>query len=83
MANSSEDRIPDSSDTTEAPLSMAASVVLTQLPRDSAKALEEAGMGGVQKSMYVRGVVWFFDFFIWSFDGVDEMFLGHDASGGS
>jgi ubiquitin-like protein ATG12 len=33
----------------EAPLTMAASVVLTHLPRDASKALEMAGVLGVEK----------------------------------
>jgi len=47
-----EERIPDEDDTTEAPLTMAASVVLTNLPRDASKALENAGDLAVQKSTY-------------------------------
>jgi ubiquitin-like protein ATG12 len=46
----SEERIPEEDDTTEAPLTMAASVVLTNLPRDASKALETAGNLTVQKS---------------------------------
>ncbi|EAT86384.2 hypothetical protein SNOG_06553 [Parastagonospora nodorum SN15] len=44
-----EERIPEDDDTTEAPLTMAASVVLTNLPRDASKALETAGSLNVQK----------------------------------
>ena len=36
----------------EAPLTMAASVVLTNLPRDASKALDEAGRLGVEKGMF-------------------------------
>ncbi|KAH7350461.1 ubiquitin-like protein ATG12 [Pyrenochaeta sp. MPI-SDFR-AT-0127] len=43
MSDSPKERIPDEDDTTEAPLTMAASVVLTNLPRDASKALETAG----------------------------------------
>jgi ubiquitin-like protein ATG12 len=50
MSTSQEERIPDENDTTEAPLTMAASVVLTNLPRDASKALETAGNLTVQKS---------------------------------
>jgi ubiquitin-like protein ATG12 len=46
-----DERIPEEDDTTEAPLTMAASVVLTNLPRDASKALETAGNLTVQKSM--------------------------------
>ncbi|KAA8626298.1 Autophagy-related protein 12 [Pyrenophora tritici-repentis] len=49
-SNSPKERIPsDEEDTQEAPLTMAASVVLTHLPRDASKALENAGGLGVQK----------------------------------
>jgi ubiquitin-like protein ATG12 len=48
------DRIPDEEDTAEVPLTMAASVILTNLPRDATKALESAGDLGMQKSMYFR-----------------------------
>lgn len=47
-----EERIPEDDDTTEAPLTMAASVVLTNLPRDASKALETAGSLNVQKSLF-------------------------------
>ncbi|KAK1917583.1 Ubiquitin-like protein [Pyrenophora teres f. teres] len=48
--NSPKERIPsDEEDTQEAPLTMAASVVLTHLPRDASKALENAGDLVVQK----------------------------------
>lgn len=46
-----DERIPDENDTTEAPLTMAASVVLTNLPRDASQALATAGELPVQKSM--------------------------------
>lgn len=52
MSKSPEDstRIPDEDDTAEVPLTMAASVILTNLPRDASKALESAGDLGLQKS---------------------------------
>ncbi|KAF2130362.1 ubiquitin-like protein ATG12 [Dothidotthia symphoricarpi CBS 119687] len=43
MPESPREKIPDEDDTAEAPLTMAASVVLTHLPRDASKALETAG----------------------------------------
>jgi ubiquitin-like protein ATG12 len=49
MSESPKDRIPEDDDTTEAPLTMAASVVLTNLPKDASKALETAGNLAVQK----------------------------------
>ncbi|OAL53931.1 ubiquitin-like protein ATG12 [Pyrenochaeta sp. DS3sAY3a] len=49
MADSPKERIPDEDDTSEAPLTMAASVVLTNLPRDASKALETAGNLKVEK----------------------------------
>ncbi|CBX91604.1 similar to gi/166989543/sp/A7EAE5.2/ATG12_SCLS1 RecName: Full=Autophagy-related protein 12; AltName: Full=Autophagy-related ubiquitin-like modifier atg12 [Plenodomus lingam JN3] len=50
MSDSPNERIPDEdSTTTDAPLTMAASVVLAQLPRDAARALEGAGGVGVEK----------------------------------
>ncbi|KAF2796207.1 ubiquitin-like protein ATG12 [Melanomma pulvis-pyrius CBS 109.77] len=51
MSKSPEDstRIPDEDDTAEVPLTMAASVILTNLPRDASKALESAGDLGLQK----------------------------------
>lgn len=49
MSESPKERIPDEDDTTEAPLTMAASVVLTNLPKDTSKALETAGNLTVQK----------------------------------
>lgn len=52
MADSPKERIPDEDDTTEAPLTMAASVVLTHLPKDASKALETAGNLKVEKSTY-------------------------------
>jgi ubiquitin-like protein ATG12 len=46
----SEEPIPETNDdATEAPLTMAASVVLTNLPRDASKALETAGNLPIQK----------------------------------
>lgn len=50
MSESPREKIPDEDDTTEAPLTMAASVVLTNLPRDASKALETAGNLPVEKS---------------------------------
>lgn len=50
MSGTGEERIPEEEDTTETPLTMAASVVLTNLPRDASKALETAGNLAVQKS---------------------------------
>jgi ubiquitin-like protein ATG12 len=50
MSTPEEERIPDSNETTEAPLTMAASVVLTNLPRDASRALETAGNLAVHKS---------------------------------
>lgn len=52
MSDSPNERIPDEDDTSEAPLTMAASVVLTNLPKDASKALETAGNLKVEKSMY-------------------------------
>ncbi|KAF2690003.1 ubiquitin-like protein ATG12 [Lentithecium fluviatile CBS 122367] len=49
MSNSPEERIPEGDDNAEAPLTMAASVVLTNLPKDASKALEVAGNLGVEK----------------------------------
>lgn len=49
MSESPKERIPEEDDTTEAPLTMAASVVLTNLPKDASKALETAGNLTVQK----------------------------------
>ncbi|EUC49182.1 hypothetical protein GGP41_001849 [Bipolaris sorokiniana] len=49
MSESPKERIPEEDDTTEAPLSMAASVVLSSLPKDASKALETAGNLNVQK----------------------------------
>lgn len=44
MSTSPKDRIPDEeSDTRTAPLTMAASIVLTHLPKDASKALSTAG----------------------------------------
>ena len=50
MTDSPKEGIPDQDDTTEAPLTMAASVVLTHLPKDASKALETAGNLTVEKS---------------------------------
>ncbi|EUC36744.1 hypothetical protein COCVIDRAFT_37301 [Bipolaris victoriae FI3] len=49
MSESPKEKIPEEDDTTEAPLSMAASVVLSSLPKDASKALETAGNLNVQK----------------------------------
>ncbi|RYN24897.1 hypothetical protein AA0113_g6863 [Alternaria arborescens] len=49
MSQSPKERMPEEDDTTEAPLTMAASVVLTNLPKDTSKALETAGSLAVQK----------------------------------
>ncbi|KAI4646004.1 Ubiquitin-like protein [Alternaria conjuncta] len=49
MSESPKERMPEEDDTTEAPLTMAASVVLTNLPKDASKALEGAGNLAVQK----------------------------------
>jgi hypothetical protein len=49
MSESPKERIPEEDDTTEAPLTMAASVVLTNLPKDASKALETAGNLAIQK----------------------------------
>ncbi|KAI4624673.1 Ubiquitin-like protein [Alternaria metachromatica] len=49
MSESPKERMPEEDDTTEAPLTMAASVVLTNLPKDVSKALEGAGNLAVQK----------------------------------
>ena len=52
MSESPKERIPEEEDdTTEAPLTMAASVVLTNLPKDASKALETAGNLALQKGM--------------------------------
>ncbi|KAF2468531.1 APG12-domain-containing protein [Lindgomyces ingoldianus] len=48
-SDSPNDRIPDEDDTAEAPLTMAASVMLTNLPRDASRALESAGTSKVSK----------------------------------
>ena len=42
-------RIPDDDETADAPLTMAASVILTQLPRDASAALKAAGETGLGK----------------------------------
>ncbi|KAF2277145.1 ubiquitin-like protein ATG12 [Westerdykella ornata] len=44
-----EDKIPDDEATAEAPLTMAASVILTNLPKDASKALEKVGSSLPQK----------------------------------
>lgn len=49
MSKSTEDRIPDEDDTAEAPLTMAASMILTNLPKDASKALESVGSAIPQK----------------------------------
>lgn len=51
MSQSPKERMPEEDDTTEAPLTMAASVVLTNLPKDTSKALETAGSLAVQKGI--------------------------------
>jgi len=51
MSESPKERMPEEDDTTEAPLTMAASVVLTNLPKDASKALEGAGNLAVQKGI--------------------------------
>lgn len=51
MSQSPKERMPEEDDTTEAPLTMAASVVLTNLPKDASKALETAGSLAVQKGI--------------------------------
>jgi hypothetical protein len=43
MPKQPEDKIEDDGDSAEAPLTMAASIVLTNLPKDTSKALESAG----------------------------------------
>jgi len=53
MSSSPEERIPEDDDNAEAPLTMAASVVLTHLPKDASKALEMAGVLGVEKGTRV------------------------------
>ena len=54
MSESPRERMPEEDDTTEAPLTMAASVVLTNLPKDASKALEGAGKLAVQKGIPIR-----------------------------
>ncbi|KAJ4295386.1 Ubiquitin-like protein [Kalmusia sp. IMI 367209] len=49
MSQSPDPRLSDDDDKTEAPLTMAASVILTQLPQDARKALETAGELKVEK----------------------------------
>ncbi|KAI8935531.1 Ubiquitin-like protein [Plenodomus lindquistii] len=50
MADSPRERIPDEDATpTDAPLTMAASVVLTHLPKDASKALSTAGNLKIEK----------------------------------
>lgn len=50
MSQPPTERAIEEDDTTEAPLTMAASVVLTHLPRDASKALETAGNLSIEKS---------------------------------
>jgi ubiquitin-like protein ATG12 len=50
MSQSPAERTIEEDSTTEAPLTMAASVILTNLPRDASKALETAGTLAVTKS---------------------------------
>ena len=52
MSQSPAERAIEEDDKTEAPLTMAASVVLTNLPRDASKALETAGNLSIEKSKY-------------------------------
>lgn len=52
MSQSPAERAIEEDDQTEAPLTMAASVVLTNLPRDASKALETAGNLLIEKSTY-------------------------------
>lgn len=54
MSSSPEERILDDDDNAEAPLTMAASVVLTNLPKDATKALEKAGSLGVEKGTLIH-----------------------------
>jgi hypothetical protein len=55
-----EDKI-DEEETTEAPLTMAASLILTSLPRDASRALESAGLVGVpEKGEFVSSLSFFF-----------------------
>ncbi|OAK96513.1 ubiquitin-like protein ATG12 [Phaeosphaeriaceae sp. SRC1lsM3a] len=49
MSSTAEEKIPDEDDSTETPLTMAASIVLSNLPRDASRALETAGNLSVQK----------------------------------
>lgn len=50
MSQSSAEKTIEEDDQTEAPLTMAASIVLTNLPRDASKALENAGNLLIEKS---------------------------------
>lgn len=52
MSQSPAERDIEEDDKTEAPLTMAASVVLTNLPRDASKALETAGNLSIEKSKH-------------------------------
>lgn len=52
MSQSPAERVIEEDDKTEAPLTMAASVVLTHLPRDASKALETAGNLSIEKSKH-------------------------------
>jgi ubiquitin-like protein ATG12 len=54
MSQSPAERAIEEDDQTEAPLTMAASVVLTHLPRDASKALETAGNLSIEKSTYCK-----------------------------
>ena len=62
MSQSPKERMPEEDDTTEAPLTMAASVVLTNLPKDASKALETAGSLAVQKGILdcfsISSILW-------------------------
>jgi hypothetical protein len=43
MSKATDDKIPDDDDTADTPLTMAASVILTNLPKDASQALESVG----------------------------------------
>jgi len=50
MSQALVEKTIEEDDQTEAPLTMAASIVLTNLPRDASKALETAGNLAIEKS---------------------------------
>ncbi|KAF3051738.1 Ubiquitin-like protein [Didymella keratinophila] len=54
MSQSPAERAIEEDDKTEAPLTMAASVVLTNLPRDASKALETASNLGIEKTPHLN-----------------------------